>query len=646
MTPDRASLDDPGRLARLDQIRFGGSHDDRAAESLDRLTRLASRLLGAPVALVSLVDDLQQTFASQIGLAEPWSARGGTPLSHSFCQHVVTSGEALIVADAREHPLVRDNAAVHDLGVIAYAGMPLVVGRERVGSFCVIDSSPRAWADEELSVLRDLAGVVTTELELRWAIAERERAHEQMRSSERRFRALVEGMAEGVVLQDGDGAVIASNPAAERILGLTADQIADRASRDPRWGAVREDGTPFEDDDHPALETLRTGRPVRDVILGVHRGDGTLRWISIATELLPPERSGEGPLVLGTFTDVTERRAAEIALRADGVEHAALTRVATLVAADAAPSEVFAAVAEEAARVLDADAAGVVRTEPDGGASVVGAWSKEGLERPEVGEAVALDAPTAVARALREQRPARVNGYEGLRRAAGPPAPYRSGAAGPVHVRGRLWGAVTVATTGSAEFDDAATQRLERFANLVALAVSAAEAREKLVSLATSDELTGLPNQRAFRERLDREVRRAVRYGRPLSLVMLDIDHFKAINDTHGHPAGDRVLAAVARLLQGFVRGEELMARIGGEEFAWLLPEADVSRASLAAERAIELVSRDPLPGVGRVTVSAGVGELARAGSAADMVECADRALYAAKAGGRNRVAATPADGG
>jgi diguanylate cyclase (GGDEF)-like protein len=209
-----------------------------------------------------------------------------------------------------------------------------------------------------------------------------------------------------------------------------------------------------------------------------------------------------------------------------------------------------------------------------------------------------------------------------------------------------LWGAVTVATTGSAEFDDAATQRLERFANLVALAVSAAEAREKLVSLATSDELTGLPNQRAFRERLDREVRRAVRYGRPLSLVMLDIDHFKAINDTHGHPAGDRVLAAIARLLQGFVRGEELMARIGGEEFAWLLPEADVLRAGLAAERAIELVSRDALPGVGRVTVSAGVCELARAGSAAGMVECADRALYAAKAGGRNRVAATPADDG
>jgi len=636
--PAASLLADPARLRRLEQIVRGGV-EGRTAESLDRLTRLASRLLGAPVALVSLVHDDEQVFASQIGLAEPWAGRGRTPLSHSFCRHAVVSGEPLVVGDARAHPLVRENPAIRDLGVIAYAGIPLIVGRERVGSFCVIDSSPRSWTADELAALRDLAAMVTTELELRWAVVEREAAHQEALRTEARFRALVEGMSEGVVVQDTDGAILASNPAAERILGLTADQMAGRTSRDPRWRAVHEDGTPFAGDDHPAIETLRTGRALRDVVMGVQRADGTLRWIAIATEPLPPDPEGGGARVICTFTDVTERRRSEMALRLDSAEQAALTRVATLVAGDAPPDDVFAAVAEEAARVLDAEAAGVVRSDEGGGASVVGVWAAAGLTRPGIGSAVDLDAQTAVARALRSGRPARV-GYEGPGGRAAALAPYRCGVASPVQVGGRVWGAVTVAATGIARFDDAAAERLERFAQLVALAVTGAEARARLVSLATTDDLTGLANQRAFRVRLGQEVGRATRHGRPLCLVMLDIDHFKAINDAHGHPEGDRVLVVVAGRLDALARGEELVARVGGEEFGWILPEADAERGDAAARRAVEAVRGLRIPGVGRVTVSAGVCELRAGGSAADLVEGADRALYAAKTSGRDRVSA------
>ena len=136
--------------------------------AFDRLTRLASKILKTPVALVSLVDDHRQFFKSQVGLSEPWATRRETPLSHSLCQHVVTSGTPLIVEDAREHELVRDSLAIPELGVIAYAGVPLVTADGgALGSFCAIDVQPRSWTDEDVEILRDLAASTITEIELR-----------------------------------------------------------------------------------------------------------------------------------------------------------------------------------------------------------------------------------------------------------------------------------------------------------------------------------------------------------------------------------------------------------------------------------------------------------------------------------------------
>ena len=129
------ALDAPGRLEAL----YGtGLMDSEVSDRYDRLTRLASNLLGAPVALVSLVDDRRQFFKSSLGLAEPWASERETPLSHSFCQHVVTSGSPLRIENAPEHPLVKDNLAIPDLGVIAYLGVPIVGSAgDNLGSFCL-----------------------------------------------------------------------------------------------------------------------------------------------------------------------------------------------------------------------------------------------------------------------------------------------------------------------------------------------------------------------------------------------------------------------------------------------------------------------------------------------------------------------------
>ncbi|MDP9417090.1 MAG: SpoIIE family protein phosphatase [Actinomycetota bacterium] len=160
-------LSDPLRLRALDRSGLMEVVDD---EALGRFTRLACRLLKAPVSLVSLVDERVQHFASAVGLPEPWATEAGTPLSHSFCRHVVASREPLFVEDAREHPLVAENLAIPDLNVIAYAGVPITDETGLVlGSFCVIDHQPRAWTQDELDVLSDLGAAVSGEVQLRLA---------------------------------------------------------------------------------------------------------------------------------------------------------------------------------------------------------------------------------------------------------------------------------------------------------------------------------------------------------------------------------------------------------------------------------------------------------------------------------------------
>jgi len=164
----------------------------------------------------------------------------------------------------------------------------------------------------------------------------------------------------------------------------------------------------------------------------------------------------------------------------------------------------------------------------------------------------------------------------------------------------------------------------------------------ELHQMATRDALTGLLNRRSFDTLLSEEIDRARRLGHPLTLVLLDLDHFKTINDTHGHPAGDAVLTAVARRLMSEVRTIDRVARIGGEEFAVLLMETAASEGMVIARRLVETTRARPMTVVRgtelTVTVSAGVADLSVSGEAgAALMAAADQALYAAKRGGRDR---------
>jgi PAS domain S-box-containing protein len=167
------------------------------------------------------------------------------------------------------------------------------------------------WLDLQIIPLRGPKGELTHFAAIERDLTERHQAEQAQRESEQLFRSVISSMVEGVVVQDADGFIIASNIAAERILGLNADQMAGRTSIDPRWSAIHPDGSPFPGNEHPSMQTLRTGAAYRDVIMGVQKADDSLTWISINTSPVVL-RSSDGPdAVVSTFHDVTEQRRAE-----------------------------------------------------------------------------------------------------------------------------------------------------------------------------------------------------------------------------------------------------------------------------------------------------------------------------------------------
>jgi diguanylate cyclase (GGDEF)-like protein/PAS domain S-box-containing protein len=269
--------------------------------AFDRLTRLAAGLLNAPVALVSLVDEERQFFKSALGLAEPWASRRETPLTHSFCQYVTRDRAALVVSDAREHAVLRDNRAIEDLGVIAYAGIPLIVANEAVGAFCVVDDKPRAWSTDEVALLTDLAGSVVSEIELRLALRE---AHAQRLLTD----ALLESLGDGVLAVDPDGVFLIANAAARRLL---SDEARVGQSLPTGWAerhqSARPDGTPIPIEEGSLVRGLRGHATDGLEFTLIPPGGGEAIWVESSGR---PVRSVDGKVTaaIAVYRDVTARK--------------------------------------------------------------------------------------------------------------------------------------------------------------------------------------------------------------------------------------------------------------------------------------------------------------------------------------------------
>ena len=331
-------------------------------------------------------------------------------------------------------------------------------------------------------------------------ITERKAAEDALQKSEARFRSAIGAMNEGLILQNQAGEIEIFNRRAGEILGLTEDQMRGRVSLDPRWKAIHEDETPWPGDTHPAMVALREGIEQSQVVMGIHKPNGKLTWVSINAVPLFHVGDSQPNAVVVTFTDITERKWFE-------------EQIATQVT-----------------------------------------WTNEANVQ--------------------------------------------------MHLQ-------------QAELE---------------------EANARLATLATMDGLTGLKNHRAFQEKLVEEYGRAQRYKTPLSLLLLDVDHFKPFNDQFGHPAGDQVLKQVAAALQSAGRATDFTARYGGEEFVMILPDTNPEGALKLGERVRANVAAQRWE-QRAITISVGATTLhAATESSAELVTEADQALYQSKAAGRNRV--------
>ena len=213
----------------------------------------------------------------------------------------------------------------------------------------------------------------------------------------------------------------------------------------------------------------------------------------------------------------------------------------------------------------------------------------------------------------------------------------RSEACFPLLVDGKLFGVLNVESPKVDAFPGPIRTAMEAYAALAALAIHRVRREEELRLMAHTDPLTGLANRRAFWDALSLEVARAKRYGHPVSVLVVEGDHFKAVNDRYGHMTGDQVLQEIARTLASLSRRTDITARTGGDEFALMLPETDLREAEEVAQRIVNAIPESPLARDFGLTASLGVATLPDHGNSADtLFDAADQAMYQQKRlGGR-----------
>ena len=328
------AIRDPARLQALRRLGLVDAPPDPA---LDRLTLVAQRVLRAPVALICLVDADRQIIQSSVGLPEPFAGRRETPLSHSICRHLVTTGVSLAVGDARTDERLRDHPAVVELGVAAYAASPLITADGHVvGTLAVLDFTPRTWRPDELDLLDQLAGTVWTHIELRRARRELEQQAAALRraasaqaldngepggraSGEIRellgaphadaWSALLDHLPDPVYLKDIDSRFTRVNAAQARVLGV--DDPAQAVGKSDADFFTPEHAAAALADEH---EVMATGRPLVAKIERVADLSGRVRWFS-ASRMPVVDAAGAVIGTLGCSREITDVMEADVERR-------------------------------------------------------------------------------------------------------------------------------------------------------------------------------------------------------------------------------------------------------------------------------------------------------------------------------------------
>lgn len=418
---------------------------------------------------------------------------------------------------------------------------------------------------------------------------------EALAANEALYRAGLDSLEEGVVVHGADGEIIAHNPQALTILGLTSEELLDRVPRDPRWHAVYPDGTPFPAEQHPAMVSLRTGEPCSHVLMGVHNPKWQeRRWISINSQPthIYYQADAERAAVVVSFEDVTDRLNRENQLKLWSTVYQASGEAIVIVDVKGAIQDVN----ESFTRVVKADKSCWIgkpiaditqSTRSDGkfDSTIWPALNKEGIWRGELW----------------------------LRDSDGGVQPS--------------WAAMTRVQQELSD-DILYTLILSDFSER-------SRREEQLKHHAGHDYLTGLPNRVLLNDRFDVALKTAGRLQTTFACLYLDLDGFKPVNDQHGHAVGDLVLQQVAKRISDVVRSMDTVSRIGGDEFVILIfgleNEADYTATAERISRSIN----QPMTVEGTaVTVGASIGVALypkHGLTQAALIAASDSAMYVAK---------------
>ena len=298
---DRADLEVARHLAiaQLGILEAGGE------PAYDDLVMLAAHIFRTPIAVISFADSQDQWFMARVGLLADRS-----PDDARLCNRPMRTGKFFTIDDAASHPDFAESPVVcGEPFVRFYAGTPLFSDDGvAIGTFSVMDVVPRLIGPVERTMLEALGHQVEQLLSLRTSlrivlhdssITQTDLVHNQTRLLD-----VLDSITQGVVVHAPDGSIQQANPAAERILGLSVDQMRGRTPIDPRWQTIHRDGSPFPGSEHPASVTLRDGVTVADVTMGVAHPDGDRRWVLVNSTPIP-STTGEGNGALATFSDVT-----------------------------------------------------------------------------------------------------------------------------------------------------------------------------------------------------------------------------------------------------------------------------------------------------------------------------------------------------
>jgi diguanylate cyclase len=624
------------RQATLDALQLL----DTAPEPVfDRITRLTSRLLDVPIALFSLVDRDRQWFKSRVGLDA-----AQTPREQAFCAHTILQDDPLVVEDAARDERFAGNPLVTGAPNIRfYAAAPVRTSAgHAIGTLCAIDSRPRTLSAEDLQTLQDLADIMSKEVQARERLDfARERLAESgaaARDSEGRFRSIFELASIGIALIGPDGAWMGVNAALCAILGYSEQELRGLTFQDITW--------------HEDLEAdlLLLARLQRREISQYHlekryvRKNGEVVWANLdVSGKVGPDGAIE--YYVSVITDIGARKAAEGAIKSMNTQLEqrveARTRELQNTNSMLTASVIQQRRAEGTLREREAELRSVIENASDAyicldEAGRVTSWNRqaeqtfgwsaqEALGAPITNLVIPADAAAALRAEMRRYLRTGVSTMLGTRLEL--PGRRKDGSSVMLEVR-----IVALEVNGrrifSAFLHDISDRKL-------------VEARRDFE--ARHDALTGLPNRRALMEQLPIAQKRAERAGHALALLFIDLDGFKAVNDSCGHEAGDRLLERVAQALRGAVRATDGVYRLAGDEFTVVLENMVQARdAAAIAEKLIRAVAQ-PVDVCGsRVQVGASIGiALYAPGSALDadaLIKEADHWMYQAKLAGRGQV--------